>query len=71
MSLEQNKMRLEYLLGIIAFEDGKEMDVCPYTEHYPSREWREMRIAWMMGWLDARTRESLGHILEKYNIGKG
>ena len=57
-----DKNRHKVQAGENAYIAGFEVGDCPYPRHNANR------IPWMFGWYNARTREKLGSIFEKYGI---
>ena len=53
---------LQYDEGRKAFDDGQDIDDCPY----PPKNFSMYRIAWLTGWLDGRRWQRLGHLYEKH-----
>lgn len=53
-----------YNEGYKAFLDGETQDGCPY----PTSSKNERRYEWMCGYLDARTRQRLGHVFDKWEL---
>ena len=68
VDFEHNRKRTEYWIGKDAYRAGVKADDCPYYDGCQHRNWRDMRMSWMAGWLDARTQSSLAHIFSKYKI---
>lgn len=54
---------IAYAAGRRAFRDGVLIDENPYPDN---RAHQAARKSWFDGWLDKRTENNVGHILEKY-----
>lgn len=51
----------DYQRGQDAFRLMRTMDDCPHENG-------DMRVAWLTGWLDARTNHRLGHVLKRNGL---
>jgi hypothetical protein len=56
------KRTAQYKEGKEAFEQGKDLDDCPYESNHKD----DHRLEWMRGFLDYRTLRRLGHVFKKW-----
>ena len=62
MVANETRKRSEYFEGRRAFGLSKIADDCPYEVGHNAR------VGWHVGYYDARTKESLGHVFERNGI---